>query len=83
MLVGAAVQELTSAKARLYRCTMQRKALLVSVIIPVYNGEKTIRDCLKSVFDSNYRQFEVILVDDNSTDRTLDHAKGFACQAVS
>ncbi len=43
---------------------------LVSVIIPVYNGEKYVAYALESVFKQDYQPFEVILVDDGSTDRT-------------
>ncbi len=43
---------------------------LVSVIIPVCNGEKYVVQALESVFKQDYQSFEVILVDDGSTDRT-------------
>ncbi len=44
----------------------------VSVIIPVYNGEKTLRACLDSVLNQAYKNYEVIVVDNNSTDKTGD-----------
>ena len=43
---------------------------LVSAIIPVYNEEKTIGDCLKSLFKQTYKSLEIILIDDGSTDQT-------------
>lgn len=42
----------------------------VSVIIPTYNVEKYIEQCLQSLVAQNYRNFEVICVDDGSTDGT-------------
>ena len=39
----------------------------LSVIIPVYNGEATIKRCLESILHQTYKDFEVILVDDGST----------------
>ena len=50
----------------------------VSVIIPVYNCESTIERALQSVADQTYKDFEVILVDNNCTDRTIDIAKKFS-----
>jgi len=44
----------------------------VSVIIPVYNGERTISRCLDSVFAQEGCSFEVIVVNDGSTDGTQD-----------
>jgi len=49
----------------------------ISVIIPVYNGSKTLGYCLKSVFESNYPIFECIVVDDCSTDNTVELAESF------
>jgi glycosyltransferase involved in cell wall biosynthesis len=43
---------------------------LVSVIIPVYNGAATIDRALKSVFDQTFKDFEVVICDDGSTDET-------------
>jgi len=43
---------------------------LVSVIVPVYNGENYINDCLRSILEQDYPAIEVIVVDDGSIDRT-------------
>ncbi len=44
---------------------------MISVIIPVYNGEKTIERSLRSVLDQTLEDLEVIVVDDGSTDDTV------------
>lgn len=49
----------------------------VSVIIPVYNGENTLPGCLNSVLNQRYANYEVIVVDNNSTDRTMQIVCGF------
>lgn len=48
---------------------------LISVIVPVHNGEKTIKRCIDSVLRQNYKNIEIIIVDDNSTDSTYDIIK--------
>ncbi len=55
-----------------------RKADL-TVVIPVYNGGKTIGLCLKNLFASTLANFEVIVVDDHSTDESANIARSFPC----
>lgn len=48
---------------------------LVSVILPVYNGERYLSFALQSVLEQDYRPFEVIVVDDGSVDDSANIAK--------
>lgn len=50
---------------------------LISVITPTYNSEKYISKCLKSLFDQDFKNFEHIVVDSLSIDRTLEIIKKF------
>lgn len=49
-----------------------KQELAISVIIPVYNAEQYLRQCLDSLLEQTYKNFEVICVDDGSTDDSLD-----------
>jgi glycosyltransferase involved in cell wall biosynthesis len=51
---------------------------LVSIIIPVYNGEKYLAEAIESVFAQTYRPLEAIVVDDGSTDGSAEIAKRFS-----
>lgn len=44
----------------------------VSIIIPIYNGEDYIEECLNSIFDQTYQNIEVIVVNDGSTDKSYE-----------
>lgn len=54
-----------------------KKALTLSIIIPAYNEEDYIADCLKAIAAQTVRPHEVIVVDNNSTDRTVEIAQSF------
>lgn len=50
---------------------------LISVIIPVYNGEKYVKQCLENMMSQSYKNLEVIVIDDGSTDNSAEIAQGY------
>lgn len=57
---------------------MVRNNGLVSVIMPAYNCEKYIADAIESVLDQTYLNFELIVIDDDSKDRTFEIIKKYS-----
>jgi len=55
----------------------QGDSTLVSVVIPVYNGERYLAKAITSVLDQTYKNFELIVVDDGSTDKSATIARSF------
>lgn len=55
---------------------------LVSVIMPAYNAAEHIGEAIESVLIQNYRNFELIIVDDGSTDNTRDIVAGFKDEKI-
>ena len=51
---------------------------LVSVVTPVYNGDRYLDECIQSVLAQSYENLEYIIVNNCSTDRTLEIAEKFA-----
>lgn len=49
-----------------------KKNPFVSVIVPIFNAELYLDDCIKSILNQTYAHFEIILVDDGSTDNSLN-----------
>ena len=56
---------------------------MVSIIIRTKNEERWIPSCLRAVFDQSYTNFEVILVDNESEDKTVKRAKEFPVKVIS
>ena len=52
-----------------------KKEFKIGIIIPNYNYEHTIKKCLKSVLNQTYKNFEIVFVDDVSTDKSVILAK--------
>ncbi len=61
---------------------MKKTVEKISIIIRTKNEERWIEQCLKKIFEQNYDNFEVILVDNNSKDKTVDRAKKFPVKVV-
>ena len=48
---------------------------IVSIIVPVYNVQEYIKDCINSIICQTYKELEIILVDDGSSDNSLQICK--------
>ncbi|MBT4471927.1 MAG: glycosyltransferase, partial [Rhodobacterales bacterium] len=52
----------------------------ISVVMPVYNGEKFLREAIESILNQTYKGFEFLIVYDESTDGTLSIIQEFQRQ---
>lgn len=50
----------------------------ISVIVPAYNSEKYIRKCIESIVNQTYKNIEILIVDNNSSDRTGEIVKAYS-----
>lgn len=50
---------------------------LISIVVPVYNRENTLRYCINSIIDQAYKNWELLLIDDGSTDKSAVICKDF------
>jgi glycosyltransferase involved in cell wall biosynthesis len=50
----------------------------VSIVIPIFNGEKYLDECIKSALDQSYSNIEIIAVDDGSTDNSMKILKDYS-----
>ena len=50
----------------------------VSIIIPVFNAEKYLRECIESVLNQTYKKIEIIAINDGSTDNSLKILEEFS-----
>jgi hypothetical protein len=60
----------------------KRSEPLVSVIMPAYNAQKFITEAIQSVLSQTYRNFELVVVDDGSTDATKDIVFSFKDERI-
>ena len=56
---------------------MPKNHSLISINLLTYNAEKYIEDCLGSVFNQTYPYFNILIIDNASTDKTVDYLKRF------
>ena len=49
-------------------CPSRDEGMSITVCVPVYNVEKYLRECLDSIFNQDYENFDVVMIDDGSTD---------------
>jgi glycosyltransferase involved in cell wall biosynthesis len=56
---------------------------LITIIIPCYNSAQTIGTCLRAIYRSDYPHYEVIVVDDHSSDASRDIIQKYPCQLIS
>ncbi len=53
---------------------------MFSIIVPIYNTEKYLEQCLESLVGQQYKNYEIILVDDGSTDKSADICDFYQCK---
>ena len=53
---------------------------MISIVVPIYNGENYIEDCVRSILAQTYQDWELILVDNASEDSSLSKCKDFAAK---
>lgn len=58
----------------------QQQDVLATVIVPVYNGQQYLKDCIDSILAQTHRHFQLILVDDGSTDSSGTICDEYAAQ---
>ena len=63
-------------------CICPNDFMKISVIIPLHNSEETIGECLNAVYNSDYKNYEVIVVDDCSSDDSVKITKKFPCKVI-
>lgn len=55
----------------------------ITVILPTYNNEKTLIECLKGICNQSYKNYEILLIDGGSDDKTLEIAKNYRVKIIN
>jgi len=78
--VGRIAPEASDAHdaSRLDRQPEPEEAPAVSIVLPVFNGERYLAESIQSCLDQTYRNWELLIIDDSSSDRSAEIARGFA-----
>lgn len=63
-------------------CKREKNSMKISVVIPAHNREKYISKCLDSIINQSYKPYEIIVVDDASTDNTVQMVEKYASSIV-
>ncbi|WP_407316954.1 CDP-glycerol glycerophosphotransferase family protein [Isoptericola halotolerans] len=74
------IDGLTTARLRAARAERQARGarILVTVVVPMYNVEDYLAECLESILAQSHRRLDVVVVDDGSPDRSIDIARAYA-----
>ena len=59
---------------------MKNNNIKISVILSVYNVEKYLNECIDSILNQTFKDFELICINDSSTDRSLDILNDYAAR---
>lgn len=51
---------------------------LVSIIVPIYNAERYLSNCIESILNQSYKNLEILLINDGSTDKTMEICNSYA-----
>ena len=71
------------AENKAYKMIKERDCMRFSVVVPLYNKENCIRMTLESVKKQSFKDYEVIVVDDGSTDRSLEEARKIKSENIT
>ena len=63
-------------------CRLMEQKKLISVIIPVYNGEKYMAQCIENMLYQTYKNLEIIVIDDGSTDNSATVAERYPVKLI-
>ena len=56
---------------------MNSNESMISIVLPVYNGERYLKKSIESCLNQSYRNWELLIIDDGSTDRSAEIAKEY------